>query len=104
MILMRMLLAAFARKYTRFPKIVVPFLCDNYGGTVDSIISTSTLLHKSVFNLEFETLFVSSWHMVADLWERKGKISGCFKNSTSLLFFSNDKIKLVLKERTLESY
>ena len=23
--------------------------------------------------------------MVADLWQRKGKISGCFKNSTSAL-------------------
>ena len=44
---------------TGFPKIIVPRLCGYCGSTVDSIISIFTLLHRSGFNLEFETLFES---------------------------------------------
>ena len=47
------------------------------------IISIVTQWHRSVFNLDFETLFESILGVVADLWQRKGKISGCFQNSTS---------------------
>ena len=47
-------------------------------------ISVFTQVHRSSFNLEFETLLESICHVVADLWKRKGKISGCFKNSTSV--------------------
>ena len=54
-----------------------------FGGAVDSIISVFTQLHRSDFNFEFKTLFESISHMDADLQQRKGKISGSFKNSTS---------------------
>ena len=60
----------------------MPRLCGCCGGAVDSIISVFTQLHRSSFNLEFETSYESMRQVVADLWQRKGKISGCFKNST----------------------
>ena len=48
----------------------------------------------------FETMFESIWQVVAYLWERKGKISGCFKNSTQF-FSSNVEIKYIFKEMIL---
>ena len=39
--------------------MIVPRLCSYCGGAVDSIISVFTQLHRSGFNLEFETLFES---------------------------------------------
>ena len=59
--------------------------CGYCAGAEDSVISVFTQLHRSCFNLEFETLLESNWHMVADLWQGKVKISGCFKNSTSIV-------------------
>ena len=56
-----------------YQKIVVR-LCGCCGGAVDSIVSVFMRLHGSSFNLEFENLFELIWHMVADLWQRKGKI------------------------------
>ena len=63
----------------------MPRLCDYCGGAVDSIILGFKQLHRSGFNLEVETLCESIGHVVADLWQRKAKISGCFKNSTSIV-------------------
>ena len=45
--------------YAGCPKIIVPCLCDDCRGAVDSIMSAFTQLHRSGFNLEFETLFGS---------------------------------------------
>ena len=70
---------------TGCPKIIMPCLCGYCGGVVDSVISVFTQLRRSGFNLEFQTLFESILRMVAKLWERKFKISGCFKNSTSVV-------------------
>ena len=70
---------------TGCPKIIVPCLCGYCGGAVDSIISVLIQLHRSSFNLEFEIFFESIWHLVADLWPRKDKISGYFKNGTSIV-------------------
>ena len=61
------------------PKIIAPRLCGYCGGVVDCIISIFTQFHRSDFNLELETLFESVGQVVADLWQRKGKISDCFK-------------------------
>ena len=58
-------------------------LCGRCGGAVDLIISIFTQLHMSGLDLEFETLLESIWQVVAGLWQRKGKMSGCFKNYTS---------------------
>ena len=55
------------------PEKLCLVLCDYCGGDVDSIISAVTKLHRSGFNLEFEALFDSACHLVADLWQRKGK-------------------------------
>ena len=71
--------------YTGCPKIIVRHLCGYYGGAVDSITSVFIQLHRSRFNLDFETLFEAIRHVLADLWQGKGKISGCFKNSTSIV-------------------
>ena len=68
----------------RVSQKVVPCFCGHYVGAIDSIISVFAHLHRSGFNLEFETL-LSIRRVVADLWERKGRISGCFKNSTALV-------------------
>ena len=38
------------------PKKNVPRLCDCCGGAIDTIISVFIQLHRSGFNLEFETL------------------------------------------------
>ena len=46
------------------PKMIMPCLCGYCGGAVDSITSVHTQLHRS---------------------QGKGKISGCFKNSTSVV-------------------
>ena len=43
-----------------------------------------TWLHSSGFNLGFATVNESIGQVVADLWQIKGKISGCFKNCTSI--------------------
>ena len=59
------------------PKKIVPRLCSCCGGAVDSIISVFTQLHRTGSNLEFEILLESITHVVAELWQRKGKISGC---------------------------
>ena len=67
------------------PKQIVPCLCCCCGEAVDSIIFAVAQLHRSDFNLEFETLHESTRHVVADLWKREGKISGCLKNSTSIV-------------------
>ena len=81
--------------------MIISRLCDYCGGAVHSIISILAQLHRSCFNLKLETLFESSWQVVADLWKKKGQISGSFKNSTStvctqatfLLFSRNVEIK-----------
>ena len=70
------------------PKLMVPRLCGYCEGAVDSIISVFTQLYSPGFHLEFETLCESIWHVVADLWQGKGKISGCSK--TNVLLFSSD--------------
>ena len=44
---------------SRVSQKIVPRLCGFCGGAVDSIISVFTQLHRSSFNLEFETLFES---------------------------------------------
>ena len=44
------------RPYTGCPKIIVLHLCGYGGGAEDSMISVSTQLHRSSFNLEFDTL------------------------------------------------
>ena len=46
-------------KSTGYLKIIVPRLRGYCGGVVDSIISIFTQLHRSGFNLEFETMFES---------------------------------------------
>ena len=56
------------------------------GGAVGLIVSAFTHLYRSGFNFEFETLLESITEVVADLWERKGKVSGCFK--TAHFFYS----------------
>ena len=48
------------------------------------MVSIFKQLHRMGFNLECETLFESIRQVVADSWSRKGKISGCLKNSTSV--------------------
>ena len=53
---------------TECPKLIVSRLCSYCGGAVDSIISVSTQLHRSCFNLEFETFHGSIRRVVADLW------------------------------------
>ena len=72
-------------KYTVCPKIIVPRLCCYCGGAVDLIIS---ILHSCIGQALtlFETLFESMWLVVADSWQRKGKISGGFKKNTSFVF------------------
>ena len=62
----------------------MPCLCGCCGGAVDLIIPVFTL-HRSDFSLGFETLYDIIGRMVADLWQRKGKISGCFKSSTPIV-------------------
>ena len=64
---------------------IVPFLRGCCGGAVDSVISLSRQLHRSGFNLDFETLYDSARQVVDDLWQRNGEISGCFKNRTSIV-------------------
>ena len=64
---------------------IVPRFFGYCGGAVDTIISVFNKLHRSSFNLEFETSFESIRHVVADLWQRKGKTSGCLKNSTPVV-------------------
>ena len=63
----------------------MPCLCGYCGGAVDSIIPVFTQLHRSGFNLEFETLYESVGQVVIDLWQRKAKTSCCFSNSTSFV-------------------
>ena len=46
--------------HTECPKINVPHLCGYCGGDVDSIIAIFTLLHRSGFNLEFESFLSQS--------------------------------------------
>ena len=77
---------------TGFSKNSVSHLCGYCGEAVDSVISVFTQLQRICFTLEFETLYVSIWQVVADLWQRKGKRNGFFK--TALLLFSrNIKMK-----------
>ena len=57
--------------------------CGYCGGAVDLIMSVFYQLHRLSFNLEFETLFESIRVAVADLWRRKGNITGRSKNITS---------------------
>ena len=64
------------------PKKFVSRLCGCYEGAVDSVF---TQLHTSGFNFEFKALYESISQVVADLWQRKGKICGCFKNNTSIV-------------------
>ena len=63
----------------------MPHLCGYWGGGANSIVLAFLQLHRSGFNLKIETLFESISQVVADLWQRKGKISGGFKNSTSVV-------------------
>ena len=72
-------------RFAGCPKKIVPRWCGCCGGAIDSIILVFTQLRRSGFNLEFETLHESVWHMVADLWQRTDKINGCFKKSTSIV-------------------
>ena len=87
---------------SRFPKNIVPRFCGYCGGAVHSITPIFTQLHRSGFNLKFETLFESIWQVVADLWQRKGKISSSFKNSTSVVLHQYQN-QVNFKERTLAS-
>ena len=73
--------------------MIVPRLCGYCGGAVDSTIAVFTQLHRSSFSLEFGTFLESIRNVVADLSHRKGKISGCFKNSYSNVLKINGKIK-----------
>ena len=67
----------------------MPRLCGHCGEAVTLIISIFTYKHRSGFNLEFETLFESIWQVVADLWQRKGKVVA--SKTALLLFYSNVK-------------
>ena len=73
-------------------KKIVPRLCGCYGEAIDSLISAFTQLHRSGVIFKFETMYEPVQQVVADLWQRKGQISGCFKNTT-FIFSSNVKIK-----------
>ena len=55
-------------------KKILPRLYGCCEGAVNSIISDFIQLHRSGFNVEFETLYDSNQQMVADLWLRKDKI------------------------------
>ena len=80
-------------------RITVPHLCGYCGGAVDLFILISTQLHRSGFDIEFETLFESIWHMVADLRQRKGRISGSIKNGTSVVCQQcQNKVKIQRKD------
>ena len=61
-------------------QIIVPRLCGCCRGAVDPIMSSFTQLHRPTFILESE--LESIGQVVVDLSQRKGKINGCFKNST----------------------
>ena len=66
------------------------FVC---GGAVNSIMLVLTQLqYGSSFNLQLETLFESILRVISNLWQRKGKISGYFKKTTSIVlqFQRND--------------
>ena len=63
----------------------MPCLCGCRGGAVNLAISIFTQFHWLGFNVEFETLYELILQVVADLWQRKCKVSGCFKNSTSFV-------------------
>ena len=55
--------------YTGCPsEKIVPLLCCCCEGGVVLIISVFVQLHRVGFNLDFEILYESSWHVVADLW------------------------------------
>ena len=58
---------------TGCPKNILPRLGGCFVGVVDLI----TQLHSPGLNLELETSFESISKMVADLWQRRGKVSGC---------------------------
>ena len=60
----------------------MPRLCDFCGGAVDQSVITQP--HRSGFNVQFEILYELIYQVVADLWQRIGKIRCCFKNSISV--------------------
>ena len=51
---------------------IAPRLYDCCGGAVGSVNSVFTQLHRSNFDLEFETILESVRQVVADLWQRNG--------------------------------
>ena len=55
-------------RINRVSQKIMPRLGGYFEGVVDSIITIFTQSHRSGFNLEFETLFESISHVVADLW------------------------------------
>ena len=61
-------------------KNIVPRLCGYCGRALNSVFSVFTQLYRSSFNLEFETLFETILLVVPDSWQRKGRISDCFKS------------------------
>ena len=64
---------------------ILPRLCGCCGGAVDSIIMAFAQLHRLGFSLEFEALYEPIQQVAANLWQRIGKISGRFKNSTFIV-------------------
>ena len=72
--------------------MIVPRLCCCCGGFVDSIIPVFVQLHRSGFNLEFETSYESIRYVVVDLQQRNGNISGCFEHFNCSKAMSNQVI------------
>ena len=54
---------------------IVARLCRCCEGSLFSIVLVFTQLHRLGFDLEFEAF---------DLWQRQGKMKGCFKKITSV--------------------
>ena len=80
----------------RLKKCCLVFSC--CGGAVDSINWAFTLLQRSGFTLEFQTLYKSIRLVVAYLWLRKGKISGCFKNSSTSIVLQQCLNQVILNQ------
>ena len=60
-----------------------------------------TKLHSSCFNLEFENRWGKSDTWLLIYGRKKGKISGCFKNSTSVVLQQCSPAKFIFRERVL---
>ena len=69
---------------TGCPKKIVPLLCDHCQGTVGSIISIFTQLHRPGFSLELELLIYGR--------EKAKLVVFCFKNSSIVLQQCQNKV------------